>query len=144
MKSPSSSSSLPAVVAELAKVLIQSGHLLGDTIVQGSATSHMVPVEQAEGESPPAGGCCCDLLCVTPPPPVPSPSRPPCVSCCSALSDSVKACGAAALALLDDMKQKDSLATADDGGLRAALEAIMATAEVSAGMLTHTHTHAKF
>ncbi|XP_075871077.1 huntingtin-interacting protein 1 isoform X2 [Nelusetta ayraudi] len=80
-------------VAELARVLIHSGHLLGDTIVQGSATSHMVPVEQAE-----------------------------------ALSDSVKACGAAALALLADMKQRDSLAAADDGGLRAALEAVMATA----------------
>lgn len=62
-----------------------------------------------------------------------------CVSCRSALSDNVKACGAAALALLNDMKQRNSLATADDGSLRAALEAIMATAVVSAGTLTHTH-----
>lgn len=37
------------------RVVIQSGHLLADTIVQGSATSHMVPVDQADGESPPAG-----------------------------------------------------------------------------------------
>lgn len=30
--------------------MTQCGHLVGDTIVQGSATSHMVPVEQADGE----------------------------------------------------------------------------------------------
>lgn len=44
-----------AGVSELVRVVIQSGHLLADTIVQGSATSHMVPVDQADGESPPAG-----------------------------------------------------------------------------------------
>lgn len=37
-------------VSELVRVVIQCGHLVGDTIVQGSATSHMVPVEQADGE----------------------------------------------------------------------------------------------
>lgn len=47
-----------------------------------------------------------------------------------ALSESVKACGAEALALLGQMKQQDSLATADNGKLKAALEAILATAEV--------------
>lgn len=47
-----------------------------------------------------------------------------------ALSDSVKACGAEALALLGQMKQQDSLAAADCGRLRAALEAILTTAEV--------------
>ncbi|XP_051933854.1 huntingtin-interacting protein 1 isoform X1 [Hippocampus zosterae] len=35
-------------VAQLLKVVTQCGHLVGDTIVQGSATAHMVPVEQAD------------------------------------------------------------------------------------------------
>lgn len=39
-----------AGVSELVRVVTQCGHLVGDTIVQGSATSHMVPVEQADGE----------------------------------------------------------------------------------------------
>ncbi|XP_039986280.1 huntingtin-interacting protein 1 isoform X2 [Xiphias gladius] len=81
-------------VSELLRVVTQCGHLLGDTIVQGSATSHMVPVEQAD-----------------------------------ALSESVKACGAEALALLGQMKQQDSMAAADNGKLKAVLEAILATAE---------------
>ncbi|TMS07209.1 Huntingtin-interacting protein 1 [Larimichthys crocea] len=81
-------------VSELMRVVTQCGHLVGDTIVQGSATSHMVPVEQAD-----------------------------------ALSESVKTCGAEALDLLGQMKQRDSLAAADNGKLKAALEAILATAE---------------
>ncbi|XP_062417102.1 huntingtin-interacting protein 1 isoform X2 [Pungitius pungitius] len=81
-------------VSALVRVVTQCGHLVGDTIVQGSATSHMVPVEQAD-----------------------------------ALSDSVKACGAEALALLGQMKQQSSMSAADSGKLRAALEAILATAE---------------
>uniref|UniRef100_A0AAQ5XQ79 Huntingtin-interacting protein 1-related protein n=1 Tax=Amphiprion ocellaris TaxID=80972 RepID=A0AAQ5XQ79_AMPOC len=75
--------SLCAGVSELVRVVTQCGHLVGDTIVQGSATSHMVPVEQADGKS---------------------------------------LCGAEALALLGRMKQQDSLAAADDGKLKAALE----------------------
>uniref|UniRef100_A0A665TEC2 Huntingtin-interacting protein 1-related protein n=1 Tax=Echeneis naucrates TaxID=173247 RepID=A0A665TEC2_ECHNA len=51
-------------VPELIRAVTQCCHLVGDTIIQGSATSHMVPVEQAD-----------------------------------ALSESVKACGAEALAL---------------------------------------------
>lgn len=47
-----------------------------------------------------------------------------------ALSESVKACGNEALALLGQMKQQDSLAQVDNGKLKAALEAILATAEV--------------
>uniref|UniRef100_A0A8D3BQ38 Huntingtin-interacting protein 1-related protein n=1 Tax=Scophthalmus maximus TaxID=52904 RepID=A0A8D3BQ38_SCOMX len=82
-------------VSELLRVVTQCGHLVGDTIVQGSATSHMVPVEQAD-----------------------------------ALSESVKTCGAEALALLGRMKQQDGLAAADDGKLKAVLEAILATAEL--------------
>ncbi|XP_071353225.1 huntingtin-interacting protein 1 isoform X1 [Trachinotus anak] len=81
-------------VSELLRVVTQCGHLVGDTIVQGSATSHMVPVEQAD-----------------------------------ALSESVKACGAEALALLGQMKQQDSISAADNSKLKAALEAILATAE---------------
>uniref|UniRef100_A0A3Q3W6E4 Huntingtin-interacting protein 1-related protein n=1 Tax=Mola mola TaxID=94237 RepID=A0A3Q3W6E4_MOLML len=77
-------------VSELARVIIQCGHLVGDTIVQGSATSHLVPVEQAD-----------------------------------ALSESVKACGTEALALLGQMKQQGSLAVADSGQLKAALEALL-------------------
>ncbi|XP_041851507.1 huntingtin-interacting protein 1 isoform X2 [Melanotaenia boesemani] len=83
-----------AGLSELVRVVTQCGHLVGDTIVQGSATSHMVPVEQAD-----------------------------------ALSESVKSCGAEALALLGQMKQQDSLVAADNGKLKAALEAILATAE---------------
>ena len=51
----------------------------------------------------------------------------------SALSESVKLCGAEALDLLGLMKQRDSLTAADSSRLKAALEAILATAEV------HTH-----
>lgn len=43
-------------VSELVRVVTQCGHLVGDTIVQGSATSHMVPVEQADGRF----ACVCD------------------------------------------------------------------------------------
>ncbi|XP_062241210.1 huntingtin-interacting protein 1 isoform X2 [Platichthys flesus] len=81
-------------VSELLRVVTQCGHLVGDTIVQGSATSHMVQVEQAD-----------------------------------ALSESVKTCGSEALALLGQMKQRDSLAAADGSRLKAALEALLATAE---------------
>lgn len=81
-------------VSGLVRVVTQCGHLVGDTIVQGSATSHMVPVEQAD-----------------------------------ALSESVKVCGAEALALLGQMKQQDSLGAADNSKLNAALEAIFAAAE---------------
>uniref|UniRef100_A0A3P8WZN1 Huntingtin-interacting protein 1-related protein n=1 Tax=Cynoglossus semilaevis TaxID=244447 RepID=A0A3P8WZN1_CYNSE len=35
-------------VSELLRVLTQYGHMVGDSIVQGSASSHMVPVEQAD------------------------------------------------------------------------------------------------
>ncbi|XP_056298064.1 huntingtin-interacting protein 1-related protein-like [Pseudoliparis swirei] len=38
-------------VSELVRVVTQCGHLLGDTIVQGSATAHMVPAEQADALS---------------------------------------------------------------------------------------------
>ncbi|XP_061684480.1 huntingtin-interacting protein 1 isoform X2 [Syngnathoides biaculeatus] len=37
-----------AGASQLLRVVTQCGHLVGDTIVQGSATSHMVPVEQAD------------------------------------------------------------------------------------------------
>uniref|UniRef100_A0A4W5QMA8 Huntingtin-interacting protein 1-related protein n=1 Tax=Hucho hucho TaxID=62062 RepID=A0A4W5QMA8_9TELE len=81
-------------VSELVRAVTHLAHLVGDTIVQGSATSHMVPVEQAD-----------------------------------TLSDSVKACGAEALTLLGQMKEQESLATADSAMLRAALDGILATAE---------------
>lgn len=44
------------------RVVTQCGHLVGDTIVQGSATSHMVPVEQADGEFGCVTESCCSLL----------------------------------------------------------------------------------
>uniref|UniRef100_A0A3P8YRF5 Huntingtin-interacting protein 1-related protein n=1 Tax=Esox lucius TaxID=8010 RepID=A0A3P8YRF5_ESOLU len=81
-------------LSELVRAVTQFAHLVGDTIVQGSATSHMVPVEQAD-----------------------------------ALSDSVKACGGEALALLAQMKEQESLAAADSATLRAALDGVLATAE---------------
>lgn len=51
--------------------------------------------------------------------------------CMAALSESVKACGAEALGLLGNMKQQDSLTTADSSKLKATLQVILATAEVS-------------
>ena len=36
---------------ELVQAIFRCGHLIGDAIVQGSATSHMVPVEKGEGAS---------------------------------------------------------------------------------------------
>ncbi|KAJ7995198.1 hypothetical protein DPEC_G00242060 [Dallia pectoralis] len=38
-------------LSELVRAVTQFAHLVGDTIVQGSATSHMVPVEQADALS---------------------------------------------------------------------------------------------
>uniref|UniRef100_A0A7N5ZUJ2 Huntingtin-interacting protein 1-related protein n=1 Tax=Anabas testudineus TaxID=64144 RepID=A0A7N5ZUJ2_ANATE len=49
--------SLCPSVSDLVRVVTQCGHLVGDSIVQGSATSHMVPVEQADGE------CVCVCVC---------------------------------------------------------------------------------
>ncbi|KAM6946267.1 huntingtin-interacting protein 1 [Aplochiton taeniatus] len=83
-----------AGVCDLVRAVTQCAHLVGDTIIQGSATSHMVPVDQAD-----------------------------------ALSDSVKACGSEALALLVQMKQQESLAGADSAQLRSTLLGIQATAE---------------
>lgn len=53
-----------------------------------------------------------------------------CVLSRLALSDSVRSCGAEALSLWDRMKQRDGLAAADGGELRATLEVILAAAEV--------------
>lgn len=40
-------------VSGLVRAVTQFAHLVGDVIVQGSATSHMVPVEQADGKNHP-------------------------------------------------------------------------------------------
>lgn len=42
-------------VSELVRAVAQLAHLVGDTIVQGSATAHMVSEEQADGEWKPQG-----------------------------------------------------------------------------------------
>ncbi|XP_053502393.1 huntingtin-interacting protein 1 isoform X3 [Ictalurus furcatus] len=81
-------------VSELVRAVAQLAHLVGDTIVQGSATAHMVSVEQAD-----------------------------------ALTSSVKTCGTEALALIAQLKEQDSLATAGSSGLRAALGNVLATAQ---------------
>ncbi|XP_062407754.1 huntingtin-interacting protein 1 isoform X1 [Sardina pilchardus] len=81
-------------VSELVQAVTQFAHLVGDTIIQGSATSHMVPVDQAD-----------------------------------VLSSSVKSCGAEALALLAQLQDRQSLATADSSKLKEVLEGIKATAE---------------
>ncbi|XP_061924241.1 huntingtin-interacting protein 1 isoform X2 [Entelurus aequoreus] len=49
-------------VFQLLKVVTQCGHLVGDTIVQGSATSHMVPVEQADVLSESVKACGTEAL----------------------------------------------------------------------------------
>uniref|UniRef100_A0A8C2JC99 Huntingtin-interacting protein 1-related protein n=1 Tax=Cyprinus carpio TaxID=7962 RepID=A0A8C2JC99_CYPCA len=81
-------------VSGLVRAVTQFAHLVGDVIVQGSATSHMVPVEQAD-----------------------------------ALADNVKACGAVALVLLCQLKEQESMGTADCSRLRAALDTVMALGE---------------
>ncbi|XP_041919108.1 LOW QUALITY PROTEIN: huntingtin-interacting protein 1 [Alosa sapidissima] len=81
-------------VSELVQAVTQFAHLVGDTIIQGSATSHMVPVDQAD-----------------------------------VLSSSVKSCGAEALALLTQLQDRESLATADSSKLKEVLEGIKASAE---------------
>uniref|UniRef100_A0A8C1LZ75 Huntingtin-interacting protein 1 n=1 Tax=Cyprinus carpio TaxID=7962 RepID=A0A8C1LZ75_CYPCA len=81
-------------VSGLVRAVTQFAHLVGDVIMQGSATSHMVPVEQAD-----------------------------------ALADYVKACGAEALALLCQLKEQESVGTADCSRLRAALDTVMALGE---------------
>ncbi|XP_050985523.1 huntingtin-interacting protein 1 isoform X1 [Labeo rohita] len=81
-------------VSGLVRAVTQFAHLVGDVIVQGSATSHMVPVEQAD-----------------------------------ALADNVKACGAEALALLCQLKEQESMGTADCSRLRAALDTVMVLGE---------------
>ncbi|MGH0140858.1 UNVERIFIED_CONTAM: hypothetical protein FKN15_072022 [Acipenser sinensis] len=40
----------PTDVSELLRAVAQLAHLVGDTIVQGSATSHMAPLEQADSK----------------------------------------------------------------------------------------------
>lgn len=42
----------PADVSEMLRSVARFAHLVSDTIVQGSATTHMVPVDQAECECP--------------------------------------------------------------------------------------------
>ncbi|KAG5269371.1 hypothetical protein AALO_G00201260 [Alosa alosa] len=81
-------------VSELVQAVTQFAHLVGDTIIQGSATSHMVPVDQAD-----------------------------------VLSSSVKSCGTEALALLTQLQDRESLATADSSKLKEVLEGIKASAE---------------
>ncbi|XP_077397273.1 huntingtin-interacting protein 1 isoform X1 [Festucalex cinctus] len=49
-------------VSQLLKVVTQCGHLVGDIIVQGSATSHMVPVEQADVLSESVKACGAEAL----------------------------------------------------------------------------------
>lgn len=48
----------------------------------------------------------------------------------AALADNVKACGAEALALLCQLKEQESVGTADCSRLRAALDTVMALGEV--------------
>ncbi|XP_026081897.1 huntingtin-interacting protein 1-like isoform X2 [Carassius auratus] len=81
-------------VSGLVRAVTQFAHLVGDVIVQGSTTSHMVPVEQAD-----------------------------------ALADNVKACGEEALALLCQLKEQESVGTADCSRLRAALDTVMVLGE---------------
>ncbi|XP_057207201.1 huntingtin-interacting protein 1 isoform X2 [Triplophysa rosa] len=81
-------------VSGVVRAVTQFAHLVGDVIVQGSATSHMVPVEQAD-----------------------------------AMADSVKACGAEALALLCQLKEQESMGTADCSRLRAVLDTVMGLGE---------------
>ncbi|XP_033833314.1 huntingtin-interacting protein 1 isoform X2 [Periophthalmus magnuspinnatus] len=49
-------------LSELVRALTQCGHLVGDTIVQGSATSHMVPVEKADALSENVKTCGAEAL----------------------------------------------------------------------------------
>uniref|UniRef100_A0A6Q2Z437 Huntingtin-interacting protein 1-related protein n=1 Tax=Esox lucius TaxID=8010 RepID=A0A6Q2Z437_ESOLU len=53
---------LATSLSELVRAVTQFAHLVGDTIVQGSATSHMVPVEQADDSVKACGGEALALL----------------------------------------------------------------------------------
>lgn len=52
----------PTDVSELLRAVTQLAHLVGDTIVQGSATSHMAPLEQADMLSEAVKSCGGDAL----------------------------------------------------------------------------------
>ncbi|MGH0155642.1 UNVERIFIED_CONTAM: hypothetical protein FKN15_059529 [Acipenser sinensis] len=52
----------PTDVSELLRAVAQLAHLVGDTIVQGSATSHMAPLEQADMLSEAVKSCGGDAL----------------------------------------------------------------------------------
>ena len=43
-------SSDPAVLGDLVKVIGEFSHHLGDTVIQGKATSHSAPIEQGQGQ----------------------------------------------------------------------------------------------
>ncbi|KAK3560672.1 hypothetical protein QTP86_014526 [Hemibagrus guttatus] len=96
-------------VTELVRAVAQLAHLVGDTIVQGSATAHMVSVDQAEDPN--------HLLSVY------------LCSCGAALTSCVKICGTEALALMAQLKEQDSLATTDSSALKAALDNVQVTAQ---------------
>ncbi|KAL4647666.1 huntingtin-interacting protein 1-like isoform X3, partial [Arapaima gigas] len=84
----------PTDVLEIVRSVVQFGYLVGDTVLQGSAASHMLPIEQA-----------------------------------SSLTDGVKQCGTEALALLQQLSNPETLATADNSGMKTALETTRIAAE---------------
>uniref|UniRef100_A0A3B4G3M5 Huntingtin-interacting protein 1-related protein n=1 Tax=Pundamilia nyererei TaxID=303518 RepID=A0A3B4G3M5_9CICH len=108
--------------ASLQGAVEEAEKIIQDSLAQIDDPAHISCTSSA-GQNLTCGFCACVCLwiyntCILPAP-----------FCVSALSESVKVCGAEALALLGLMKQQDGLAAADSGKLKAALEAVLATAE---------------
>uniref|UniRef100_A0AAX7VW89 Huntingtin-interacting protein 1-related protein n=1 Tax=Astatotilapia calliptera TaxID=8154 RepID=A0AAX7VW89_ASTCA len=107
--------------ASLQGAVEEAEKIIQDSLAQIDDPAHISCTSSA-GQNLTCGFCCVCLW-------IYNPCILPAPFCVSALSESVKVCGAEALALLGLMKQQDGLAAADSGKLKAALEAVLATAE---------------
>uniref|UniRef100_A0A669EFH0 Huntingtin-interacting protein 1-related protein n=1 Tax=Oreochromis niloticus TaxID=8128 RepID=A0A669EFH0_ORENI len=110
--------------ASLQGAVEEAEKIIQDSLAQIDDPAHISCTSSA-GQNLTCGFCAVQLVCLC----IYNTCILPASVCVSALSESVKVCGAEALALLGQMKQQDGLAAADSGKLKAALEAVLATAE---------------
>lgn len=115
--------SVPADVSTLLPCVALFAHLISDTILQGSATSHMAPMEPADRE-------CChpwgrgSLFPQTPPSALPT--------ACTGLLETCKQCGSEAISYLSSLQDPGSVASANCTAVTNCLHRISAIGEVSA------------
>lgn len=114
---------MPADVSTLLPCVALFAHLISDTILQGSATSHMAPMEPADRE------CCLlwgreSLFQQT------APSAPPAV--CTGLLETCKQCGSEAISYLSSLQDPGSVASADCTAVTDCLRRISTIGEVGA------------